>query len=281
MKSGLRAYFDLIYSELDCYATWLPGMGVAVGDIGRISQNGTFMRTGDLGGRAYLPPIRKKQEPGQTVSTSGGVTFSAGADVGVGEVLRVLAAADARLDITFRRLTAAALVLQDIVRYEFDDERPVRTLMNSMFAANTLELDEVVVTYVLEAGSGVVATTYDAQAGTDIEVDTALGQGAITVAKIGGHLKVVSQRGSQTVATADQGKPLTPVYRALALRSNRHWWTFWNSWLEVQPLVRTRGWGGEATESGDILGDRPSLALPKGETDHGQLPPAVRSTNVR
>lgn len=272
MKSGLRAYFDLIYSELDCYATWLPGTGVAIGDIGRISKNGTFMRTGDLGGRAYLPPILKKQEPGQTVSTSGGVTFSAGTDIQTGEVLRVLADADARLDITFQRLTAAALVLQDIIRYEFDDERPVRTLMNSMLAADTLEPDEVVVTYVLEAGSGVVATTYDAQAGTDIEFDAALGQSAITVAKIGGHLKVVSQRGSQTVATAEEGKPLTPVYRALGLRSNRHWWTFWNSWLEVQPLVPTRGLDAEATEWDDILGDRPSLALPKGETVYGQLP---------
>lgn len=173
MNSGLRAYFDLIYRELDCYATWLPGMGVAVGDIGRISKNGSFMRTGDLGGRAYLPPIRKKQEPGQTVSTSGGVTFSAGTGVRADEVLGVLAGADARLDITFQRVTAAALVLQDIVRHEFDDERPVRTLMNSMLGANTLEPDEVVVTYVLEAGSGVVATTYDVQAGADIEVDGA------------------------------------------------------------------------------------------------------------
>ena len=271
MKSGSRAYFSLIYSELDCYATWLPGTGVAVGDIGRISKNGSFMRTGDLGGRAYLPPIREKQEPGQTVSTSGGVAFSAGADVRTGEVLQVLAAADARLEITFQGMTSAVLILQEVVRYEFVDERPVRSLMSSMFAANTLEPDEIVVTYVLEAGSGVVATTYDAQAGTDIEVDAAIGNGAITVANVGGLLKVVSQHGSQTIATAERGKPLTPVYRALALRSNRHWWTFWNSWLEVQPLIPTRGFGGGATEPGDILADRPSLAVPEGETDDGQL----------
>lgn len=271
MKSGLRAYFDLIYSELDAYATWLPGTGVAVGDIGRISKNGSFMRTGDLGGRAHLPRTRRKQEPSQTVSTSGGVTFSAGADIRTGEVLRVLAAADARLDITFQRMTSAALILQDVVRHEFIDERQVRTLMNSMFAANTLEPEEVVVTYVLEAGSGVVATTYDAQAGTDIEVDATLGKGAITVAKVGDLLSVISQHGSQTVATAERGKPLTPVYRALALRSNRHWWTFWRSWLEVQPVIPTRGLGGKATEPGDILADRPSLALPEGETDGGQL----------
>ena len=141
--------------------------------------------------------------------------------------------------------------------------------MKSMFAANTLEADEIVVTYVLEAGSGVVATTYDARAGTDIEVDAALGKGTITVAKVGGHLKVVSQRGSQTVATAVQGKPLTPVYRALALRSNRHWWTFWKSWLDVQPVIATRSFGREANEPGDILGDRPSLALPESEAEDG------------
>jgi hypothetical protein len=227
------------------------------------------MHTGTLAGRAHLPQTRKKKEPGQTVSTSGGVSFSAGASVRTGEVVSVLAAADARLDITFHGVMAAALILQDVVRHEFVDELPVRTLMNSMFAANTLEPDEIVATYVLEADSGVVATTYDARAGTDIEVDATLGNCAITVAKIGGHLKIVSQRGSQTIATAEQGRPLTPVYRALALRSNRHWWTFWRSWLEVKPVIPTRSHGGEVTAPGDILEDRPSLALPKGEAVGG------------
>jgi hypothetical protein len=240
-----------------------------VGDIGRLSKNGSFMHTGTLAGRAHLPETRKRQEPSQTVSTSDGVSFSAGATVRTGEVTSVLAAADARLDITFDRVMAAALILQDVVRHEFVDELPVRTLMKSMLAANTLEPDEVVVTYVLEAGSGVVATTYNARAGTDIEVDTTLGNCVITVARIGGHLKIVSQSGSQTIAAAEQDRPLTPVYRALALRSNRHWWTFWRSWLEVQPVIPTRSRGGNVTVPGDILGDRPSLALPEGEADSG------------
>jgi hypothetical protein len=269
MKSGLRAYFDLIYRQLDCYATWLPGTGVAVGDIGRLSKNGSFMHTGTLAGRAHLPKTRERQEPSQTVSTSDGVTFSAGATVRTGEVASVLAAADARLDITFDRVMAAALILQDVVRHEFVDELPVRTLMKSMLAANTLEPDEVVVTYVLEAGSGVVATTYNARTGTDIEVDETLGNSVITVARMGGHLKIVSQSGSQTIAAAEEDRPLTPVYRALALRSNRHWWTFWRSWLEVQPVIPTLSRGGHVTAPGDILGDRPSLALPEGEADGG------------
>lgn len=267
MTSGLRAYFDLVSRQLDCYATWLPGTGIAVGDIGRLSKNGSFMHTGTLASRAYLPQTRKMQEPSQTLSTSDGVSFSAGASVRTGEVVSVLAAADARLDITFHRAAAATLILQDVVRHEFVEELPVRTLMNSMVAANTLEPDEVVVTYVLEAGSGVVATTYDARGATDTEVDATLGNGAITIAKIGGHLKVVSQRGSQTIATAEQDRLLTPVYRALALRSNRHWWTFWRSWLEVQPVIPTRRGGGEVTEPGDILHSSPSLALPEGEVN--------------
>jgi hypothetical protein len=272
MKSGLRAYFDLIFSELDCYATWLPGTGVAIGDIGRISESGSFLRTGDLSNRAELPLTRTEQEPDQVVSTRGGVTFSSGASVKTDDVVQMLASAGATLDITFGGAAAAALIMREVVRHEFVDEQPVTALMASMLAAETLHPDEVVVTYVKEAGSGVVATTYDAQAGLDVEVDATVGKGALRIASVGGHLKVVSQLGSQTVVTADQGKPLTPVYRALAFRRNRRWWSFWNSWLEIKPVIPTRSFGIELADPDDILPARPSRAVRMGATEDRDLP---------
>lgn len=266
MKSGLQAYFDLIYREFDCYATWLPGTGVAVGDIGRIAMSGSFLRTGSLSERAQLPRIREEAEPDQNISTRGGVTFSAGASVEANQVVHMLAKAGASLDISFGRATAAALVLQNVIRREFADEQPVRALMKSMLATGGLDPDEVVVTYVKQASSGVVATTYDAQQGADIKIDAALGGGALTIANVGGYLKVVSQRSSQTVVSAEPGKPLTPVYRALVFRHNRHWWSFWRSWLDVQSVIPTRNFF-DAPEPDAILADRPSLAIPDGEAD--------------
>lgn len=261
MKTGIRAYFDLIFSEHDCYATWLPGTEVSIGDIGRISESGSFLRTGNLRNRAELPPTQAKPEPDQVVSTRGGVTFSSGVNVKTEDVVQMLASAGASLDITFGSAAAAALIMQGVVRYEFVDEQPVTTLMASMLAAETLHPDEVVVTYVKEVGSGVAATTYDAQSGLDVEVDAELGKGALTIASVNGHLKVVSQLGSQTVVTAGEGKPLTPMYRALAFRRNRRWWSFWNTWLEIKSLIPTRpSFGIELTHPDDILPARPSFA---------------------
>ena len=193
MTSGSRAYFELIYSELDCYATWLPGTGVAVGDIGRISVSGSFQRTGDLAGRAQLPLTRSVPEPPQTVSTRGGVTFSAGASVETDKVTQVLASAAAAVNITFGGTAAAALIMQEVTRHEFADEQPVRALMSAMLRTGTLDPDEVVVTYVMTASSGLVATTYDASRGVDVDADASLGHGVLKVARVGGHLEVVAQ----------------------------------------------------------------------------------------
>ena len=264
MKSGLRAYFDLIYSEFDCYPTWLPGTGIAVGDIGRISESGSFQRTGALADRAQLPPTRTEREPSQTVSTRGGITFSSGMTVKTDQVVQLLASAGATVDITFGGTAAAALILEEVTRHEFVDEQPVRALMNTMLAAGTLNPDEVVVTYVKAADSGVVATNYDASRGVDIEIDAAVGQGVLQVARVGSHLKIISQRGSQTVVTAQQDRPLTPVYRALTFRHNRNWWSFWHSWLEVSALIPTRSFGVELADPNDILPGLPSRAVPMG-----------------
>ena len=269
MESGVRAYLGLVYRELDCYATWLPGTGIAIGDIGRISKNGTFLRTGSLSARAWVPPTLETAEPSQTISTEHSVTFSADVQVNVGNVVQVMADAGATLDISFSGATAAALVLEDVTRHEFADEQQVRTLMTTMLQGGQLAEDEVVVTYVKQVASGVVATAYAADAGSGVAADVGLGQGTIRVGKVGGHLKIVSQRGSHTVVAAEPGKPLRPVYRALAFHRNRDWWSFWRSELEVQSVIPTLSFGDDDEDSAPyaILSDRPSQALPMAGSD--------------
>ena len=267
VQPGVRAYFDLIYQELDCYGTWLPGTGVAIGDIGRISQSGTFLRTGSLSGRAQLPPTLETAEPPQTISTRQSVTFSAGAEIHATDVAQAIAAADGKLDISFSNAMAAALILEDVTRYEFAEEQPVRDLMRTLLDAGRIADDEVVVTYVKKAVSGVIATSFDGTRGTDDSVSAGLNLGTMSLARIGGRLKVVAQRGSQTVVTAEPGRPLTPVYRALAFRRNRAWWSFWRSSLELRPVIPVRSFAGDESEPGAILGDRPSLAVPRGQAD--------------
>lgn len=267
VHSGARAYFDLIYGELDCYGTWLPGTGIAIGDIGRISENGTFMRTGNLSGRAQLPPTLDTAEPPQTISTRQSVSFNAGADIHAADVTQAIASAGGKVDISFSNAMAAALILENVTRHEFAEEQPVRDVMKTLRDAGRLADDEVVVTYVKEAGSGVVATSFDATTGTDDSARAWLNLGTMSVARVGGQLKVVAQRGAQTVVTAEPDRPLTPVYRALAFQRNRAWWSFWRSSLQLRPVIPVRSFGDDEPEPGAILGDRPSLAVPRGQAD--------------
>jgi hypothetical protein len=258
VTSGLKAYFELISREHDCYGTWMPGTPVALGDIGRISRNGSFERTGSLETRDTMPAARAQSEPDQTIATSGGVTFSAGGSVKADNVVEMLASAGATIDIAFARAGAAAMLLEDVTRHEFVDEQPVRAAMSRLLEAGRIDEDEVVVTYVKEAASGVIATTYDAQTGGDVDVNAALGSGVLTVAKVGGHLGVTSAKQSQTVVTAEPGKPLTPMYRALVFRRNRNWWSFWRSQIEIGSALPSRSF--ESADPGPIAASRPSMA---------------------
>jgi hypothetical protein len=152
------------------------------------------------------------------------------------------------------------MVLQNVMRFEFADEQPVRVLMKRLVEDHKLDEDEVVVTWVILAASGVVMTTYDTKEGADADLRTELGKGNLTIANVNGQLKVVSLLTSQTVATAEPNRPLTPMYRALVLRRNRNWWSFWKSWLEPRPGIPTQQQLGPKDEDA-ILGGPPSYAL--------------------
>ena len=256
----MHAYLDLVSREYDCYATWLPGTKVAVGEIGYLSQGGAFIRSGDLHERAhYTPPTRVEREPPQTISTQTGVVFSTRAAVGAGQVLGVLADVGAQLDVTFHSADAAAMVLQRITRIEVVDERPVRDLMRHLAQQGTLGEHEVVVTWVLSAESGVVMSTHSNASAGHGALTAQIGPGSVRIANVDGHLTVITTTGSQTLAQAAPGVPLTPMYRVLVLRRNRQWWSFWRSHLEPRPGVPVQRMGTEGSD--DIIGGSFSAAL--------------------
>jgi hypothetical protein len=103
----------------------------------------------------------------------------------------------------------------------------------------------------------------------DFEGAEPLADGVLKVARVGGHLEAVAQHGSQTVVTAEESRPLTPVYRALAFRRNRRWWSFWHSWLEVRPVIPTRSFAFDLADPDDILPGLPSRAVPAALDEDG------------
>jgi hypothetical protein len=268
MESGLRGYFDLVFREFDCYGTWLPGTGVQLGDIGRLTAGGTFERSGSLATRAEMPAVRILEEPDQTVATTGNVKFGAGVEVSAGEALNVLADANAKLNITFARSGAAAMVLERVRRHEFVEERPVHSIMMRLLVAKEIDEDEIVVSYVKEARSGVIATTHNADRSAEADVAGQASGAAITLARVGGLLKVTASNSSHTVVAAGHDRPLTPMYRALVFRRNRDWWPFWQSYIDIGSAIPAKR--RSRSEDAMIAAARPSLARPA--EDDGEAP---------
>ncbi len=261
--SGLKAYFDLVYREHDCYATWLPGTPVALGEIGRITEKGAFQRTGSFRDRlGEMPLARTVEETDQTIASSGGVSFSAGGEVKTSHVVELLAGAGASMEIAFVRNEAAAMVLEDVRHHEFRDELAARKLMRRLREEQLIDDDEVVVTWVKEARSGVIASTYDAEKGADAALNAEVGQGQLTIAKIDGKLRVARLTSSQTVAEAEDGKPLTPMYRALVFKRNAPWWKFWSKQLEIRSATPGRTFAPPGMDDGILPAQPSQVRLP-------------------
>jgi hypothetical protein len=188
--------------------------------------------------------------------------------VSADEAVNVLADASAKLNITLARSGAAAMVLERVRRYEFVEERPVRSIMMGLLEAEEIEVDEIVVSHVKEARSGVIATTHSAEKSAGADVAAQAGGAAISLARVGGLLKVTAANSSQTVVAASQDRPLTPMYRALVFRHNREWWPFWRSYIDIGsaiPAMRR-----SHSEDAMIAAARPSLARPV--EDDGEAP---------
>lgn len=160
------------------------------------------------------------------------------------------------------------MVLERVRRHEFVDERPVRSIMMRLLEAQEIDTDEIVVSYVKEARSGVIATTHSAGKSAEADVAGQASGAAITLARVGGQLKVTAANSSQTVVAAGPNRPLTPMYRALVFRHNRDWWSFWRSHIDIGSAIPAKR--RSRSEDAMIAAARPSLARPM--EDDGEAP---------
>lgn len=253
----MHTYLQLVLERFDCYGTWLPGSRIQVGEIGRIVGGGSFDLTGDVEGRTQEPPpptIRIKEPPRQATA---GATASreAGVSLAAGEILDAIAKASASVQVKMDRRNSAVLILEEVTRKQFSDERTIRALMEAMRQRGLIELDEVLVTYVLEAGSGIVAASSSKETGGGSELE--LGLTEFQLGKIEGRLAITSGETSETVVEAKKGRPLTPMYRVLFFRGSRNWWNFWKKHYTIEALLqsaaslrahrRTRGYAARVT----------------------------------
>lgn len=242
----MHAYLRLVLEKFDCYGTWLPGTRVRVGEIGRLLGGGSFERTGDLNVRLRerpdlrrdLPRVRKEEQPPQEAMVAATVKRGARASVGVGQILQALSDASAAVTLEMAKHNSAALIMEGVKSSQFSDQRVIRRLMSAMRQSGLIDLDEVVITYVMEAASGVVAATSGDLGVVDGAVAGDLGVSKMKLVKLNGKLALSSSGSSETVAVAQRDTPLTPMYRAMSFRADRSWRKFWRKYYTVESLVR-------------------------------------------
>ncbi|HEX7290987.1 MAG TPA: hypothetical protein VF250_07665 [Conexibacter sp.] len=258
----MHTYLRLVLDRFDCYGTWLPGTRVYVGEIGKLVGGGSFSHTGDIGERTgeAPPAIIPVDEPPQQAMAGATASRSGGVSVKAGEILDALTDASASVTMRMAKRNSAALLLEQVTRRQFGDERIIRRLMETMLQKGLIDLDEVVVTYVLEAKSGIVATSSERELAGDATVEAGVGFSEFKLGKVRGRLAIVSGESSDTIAVAERNRPLTPMYRVLFFRGSRPWWHFWKKVYSVEALIEA------STSLRASRGIRATLAPPQEAT---------------
>jgi hypothetical protein len=147
-------------------------------------------------------------------------TRSGGVSVDAGNVIQALGDASASLTMKMAKQNSAALILDNVGTTYFRDERIIRLLMETMLAKGFIEVDEVVVTYVRRAQSGIVAASSEKATAIEGEAGADLGLTEFKLGKVKGKLSIVQGQTSDTIVEGEQGRPLTPMYRALFFRAS-------------------------------------------------------------
>jgi hypothetical protein len=247
----MHTYLQLVLDRFDCYGTWLPGTEIHVGEIGELIGKGSFSHTGEIKDRieGHAPKINRVKEGSKQAMVGASASRAGVASLGAGQILHALTDASVKLTLKINKQNSAALILEDVTRHQFADERRVRQLMQELREREQIDLDEVVVTYVLEAGSGFVAATSSSETSGEAGAGVGIGFSKFELGKVNGKLVIVSGKTSETVSVADEERPLTPMYRALVFRGSRRWWHFWKTKYTVDALI-------EASASLRIMGRR-------------------------
>jgi hypothetical protein len=218
--AAIDDYLSTVYRNFKLQPSWPPGALVQIGEVGKM-QNGSFVRTAHL--RDYGVKIRKHtvEAPSMRFASSGGVQFVATASGALSNAVSAIASADAGLKIGFTKRGAIVVVL-DPVREEMIDN--VDELAEWMATAGRKRLkdDHVIVTHVRRASAGVIAMASAKGAEVQLKAATDLGQGTISLARIGGKFSLVTSSSTEFVSIPTGRSGMTPFFRLLHFQSDRN-----------------------------------------------------------
>jgi hypothetical protein len=236
VEDAAIAYLKAVHDETKFYGTWLPGMRIEVGEVGRIDDDGVYRRATDL--KQVGIEVETETFPYQDVdfATEGSVEVSGSGDAGLKGAVSVLVNAKGAFTIAFSSEDAVALVLRDIEVERVKDEERLRRDMLAAWrdTPRRLETDHVVITKVFRAPTGAIAMSQSSSARVELAASVGIAPGKLELADVKGKLAVVAQEGTRFAVTPKDGDPpLTPMFEMLHFTKNRPWNRFWKPVLGV------------------------------------------------
>jgi len=216
----LNRYFTGIRKELGYFPSWPPNAPYQLGDIGQVVNGGfSYVTSLENLGIPFTPRIGRKGESWEHSShDSVSWTFKAAGQTlpGVG-----LPEAEAGVQIEFSSAGACVFHATDVTVHLIADQNALSKEIVKLFTRQpdgerVWQKDWFVVTEVVTAGATTVLIADSDKAGLDISFGGAVPTDPAPLAKLGGGVHVVDERGKVTKFLAKDG--LTPLIKLKRVR---------------------------------------------------------------
>lgn len=211
---AIDTYLETVHKQFKMHATWPPGAVVELGDIG-VLRDGAFVPTSNLRDRGCRFRKEKRDAPSMRFASSGGVKFQASASGATDQALSAIAKLDAGLKIRFTKQGAIVFVMDPATNEFIRDVNAIDEWMRAE-KGKKIEPDQVIITHITRAGSGVIAMSSSSGAEVQLKTDATVGKGTVKLADVKGKLELVTSTETEFVSVPRGRSGATPLYRMLA-----------------------------------------------------------------
>jgi hypothetical protein len=214
MPPTVQQYTDEIHDELGYWATWLPGVKLRLGDIGRIRDR-VFTPEGSLE-RLGLPVT----DDGESLSdiqhaTRGAVAYRVQTKADTQAIPHV-PQGSAGIALEFSRENAVVLVVRDAVERRLADVSALERRLTELVNAGEFDPEYAVVTHVVTAGTATVLISRSADSRVELSAKADLSLGLLDLASADAQLSRVGGSGMETEILARRG--LTPLFKLVGFK---------------------------------------------------------------
>jgi hypothetical protein len=207
-------YTTAIFSSLGYHATWLPGVPVAVGDVG-ILNRGVFEKRTSMATLGAVVSVESGKSGDFDYQSANDVKWVTKVKGELSPAVPSVGRAKAGAKIEFGRAGSVVFHLEDCRVERFSDTIAIESLMWDLWDRYIWEDEWVLVTETVASPRATILVAATGGAAVEIaakgSATAAIGEGVLS-----GSIGLVSSQGMYTSYVADKG--LTPLYKALGFK---------------------------------------------------------------